>query len=103
MKRFASIRSNAIARNNRANTFRNSGDIERAVADYDEAVRLDPNYAVAYMNRGSAQYEAKNYDRALADFEAALQIDAALAEAIKGRELAKIALAAQKPASRPKR
>ena len=32
------------------------GDFDRAVADYNEAIRLDPKYALAYYNRGNAYY-----------------------------------------------
>ena len=34
-------------------------DRQRAIADYSEAIRLDPKYAVAYSNRGLA-YAYKN-------------------------------------------
>lgn len=30
----------------------NSGDYEQAMADYNKAVELDPDYALAYYNRG---------------------------------------------------
>jgi tetratricopeptide (TPR) repeat protein len=31
---------------------RAKGNLDRAIADYDEAIRLDPKYALAYYNRG---------------------------------------------------
>ena len=31
------------------------GDYTGAIADYDKAIELDPNYALAYMNRGIAK------------------------------------------------
>ena len=31
-----------------------TGDYDRAIADYDEAIRLDPKAALAYNNRGDA-------------------------------------------------
>jgi tetratricopeptide (TPR) repeat protein len=43
------------------------GKYEKAIADYTQAIRLDPNNAVAYNNRG--------YDRAIADYEAVLLIN----------------------------
>ena len=30
----------------------NRGDYRGAIADYDKAIELDPNYALAYTNRG---------------------------------------------------
>ena len=36
------------------NTYREKGDYDRAITDYDQAIRLDPKYTVAYINRGVA-------------------------------------------------
>ena len=47
----------AAAYNNRGIAYRNLGQEERAIEDYDEAIRLDPEYALAYNNRGVA-YQA---------------------------------------------
>ncbi|MDR1220218.1 MAG: tetratricopeptide repeat protein [Treponema sp.] len=50
-------------------------DFDRAIADYTEAIRLDPNYATAYYNRGLASYYKGDYARAHADWEKALQLN----------------------------
>src|SRR5258708_37251353 len=52
------IRSQAAAFNNGGNARAAKGDNDRAIADYNEAIRLDPNYTHAYFNRGLA-YAAK--------------------------------------------
>ena len=39
---------------NRGYAYRKKGDMDRAIADYTEALRLDPKYAIAYNNRGLA-------------------------------------------------
>jgi tetratricopeptide (TPR) repeat protein len=48
---------------------------DRAMADYTQAIRIDPNDASPYTNRGNAYYFKGDYDRAIADYEAALRID----------------------------
>jgi tetratricopeptide (TPR) repeat protein len=47
----------------------------RAIADYDQAIRLDPDFALAYNNRGDAWNGLGNIDRAMADFDAAIKAD----------------------------
>ena len=51
------------------------GDRDKAIADYTEAVRLDPEYAVAYCNRGLAYSKKGDHDEAIADFTAAIRIN----------------------------
>jgi tetratricopeptide (TPR) repeat protein len=48
---------------------------DRAIADYTAALRIDPNYAVAYYDRGLAYRAKGDYDRAIADYEAVLRIN----------------------------
>jgi tetratricopeptide (TPR) repeat protein len=50
-------------------------DIEGALADYREALRLNPNTAWVYNSRGVLYRDAGDYDRALADFDAALALE----------------------------
>jgi predicted Zn-dependent protease len=49
-------------------------DFDRAIGDFDEAIRLDPNDAKAYANRGIAYGCKGDYDRAIADFEEAIRL-----------------------------
>jgi len=37
--------------------WRAKGDLDKAIAEFDEAIRIDPMSAVAYMHRGSAWYD----------------------------------------------
>ena len=47
---------------------------ESAIADYDEAIRLDPKFAKSYYNRGVAREKKSNLVEALSDFEAYAQL-----------------------------
>jgi tetratricopeptide (TPR) repeat protein len=59
---------------NRGNILDNKGDHDRAIADYDEAIRLSPNFAVAYSAR-SVSWQAKgDTARANADAETAKRL-----------------------------
>ena len=65
----------AIAYSNRGNSFLRRGQEDRAIADYDQAIRLDPSYVDAYRNRGAARFNQGAYDKALPDYEAAIRLD----------------------------
>ncbi len=52
-----------------------AGDFPRAIANLDEAIRLDPNDARAYNVRGNAWDEIGGFDNALADYDEAIRID----------------------------
>ncbi|MEG4021707.1 tetratricopeptide repeat protein [Microcoleus sp. S13C4] len=52
------------------------GDIQGAIADYTEAIRLNPNYAQAYNKRGIIHgRNLKDYPAAKADFDRAIEIN----------------------------
>jgi tetratricopeptide (TPR) repeat protein len=51
------------------------GDSERALADYNDAIRVNPKDALAYNDRGMLWRERGDSDRAIADFTAAIAID----------------------------
>ena len=48
--------------------------VDDAVADYDEAIRLQPDSAAAYYNRGLAKDALKRYDDAIADYDEAIRL-----------------------------
>ena len=51
------------------------GDLTGAIADYDEAIRLDPKYTAVYINRGEAKFALGQMQPALSDFERAYDLD----------------------------
>jgi tetratricopeptide (TPR) repeat protein len=64
-------------------------DYDRAISDFNEAIRLDPNFAMAYYNRGNAYFFKEDYKRAIADWESTLLIDPNNSNARKVLELVK--------------
>ncbi|MGO9135188.1 MAG: tetratricopeptide repeat protein [Methylovirgula sp.] len=78
----------AAAYNNRGVAYAAKGDLDRAIADFDQAIRLDPKDEVAYKNRGGA-YKAKgDFDRAIADYSEAIRLDPKDVLAYKNRGIA---------------
>ena len=51
------------------------GQHDRAIADYDAAIRLDPKFSDAYYTRGNAWGAKFEADRAIADYDAAIGIN----------------------------
>src|SRR4249919_722849 len=74
-------RNRAIIHNNRGVAQRARRDLAAAIADYDEAIRLNGEYARAWSNRGNAFYERGEHDRAIADLDQAIRLDAKSASA----------------------
>ena len=60
---------------NRGNAYVWLDESELAIADYDAALEIDPNFATAYSNRGAVYYRQGEYELAIADFDAALEHD----------------------------
>ena len=50
------------------------GRHEEAIADYDEAIRLEPDYAEAYNHRGIARRNLERYEEAIADYDEAIRL-----------------------------
>lgn len=48
---------------------------EQAIEDFDRAIALDAQYAVAYGARGQAYYYLRDYRHASLDFDYALRLD----------------------------
>ena len=77
--------SKPIAFNNRGLAYYNKGQHDRAIADFDEAIRLRPDYPLAYSNRGNAYDEKGQYDRAIQDYDEAIRQRPDFAEAYFNR------------------
>lgn len=60
---------------NRGVAYTEQGDYIRAVADHTEAIRLNPQFAVAYFNRGLAYAHQQDYARAIADASSAIRLN----------------------------
>ena len=52
-----------------------NNDLDKAILEYTEAIRLDPNYAWAYTHRAVAFFKKGDVDRAIAQCEKALKYD----------------------------
>ena len=75
----------AIAFQNRGIAYLGKGDTDRAIQDYDQAIKLDPKYANAFNSRGIA-YQAKgDNQRAIEDYGEAIRLDPRNANALNGR------------------
>jgi tetratricopeptide (TPR) repeat protein len=61
------------------------GQHDRAISDYDEAIRLDPKDAEFFAKRGDAYALKGEYDRAIADFDEAIKLDPKNAVAFRNR------------------
>jgi tetratricopeptide (TPR) repeat protein len=67
---------------------RNGGNYDQAIDDYNQVIKVEPNYALVYNNRGRAYYLKGEYDKAIADFNQAISLDPKYAEAYNNRGLA---------------
>ena len=73
---------------NRAIAYAKKGQYDHAIADFDQAIRLDPDSIFALNNRGAAYARKGQYDDAIADFNEAIRIDASYAITYNNRGIA---------------
>ncbi len=60
--------------NYRGVAYRLKGDLDRAIQDYGQAIKLNGKFASVYNNRGVAYDRKGEYDRALQDYEQAIKL-----------------------------
>jgi tetratricopeptide (TPR) repeat protein len=61
---------------------------QRAIEDYNEAIRLKPDYANAYLNRGRTYANLNQYQRAIQDYDEAIRLKPDYADAYCNRGIA---------------
>ena len=54
---------------------------DRSIADYTQALKLDPNNAIIYYQRGNAYNDKGDFDRAIADYTQAIRVNPNLSDA----------------------
>src|SRR5262249_43997183 len=69
------LRATGAAHNNRGNIYLQRGDFQAAIADFDSAIRLDPNDYYPRWGRGRAYTRQGEHAKALADYTAALRLN----------------------------
>jgi tetratricopeptide (TPR) repeat protein len=65
------------------------GELQAALADCNEALRLKPDVAATLDSRGLTYLKMGQWDSALDDYSSALRLDSKLASSLYGRGLAK--------------
>lgn len=75
----ATTETRSRALNNRGVLFSGQGDSDHAIADFDEAIRINPPYAAAFYNRAQAWRRKGDTTRADADSAQAVRLDPNLA------------------------
>ena len=70
---------------NRGVTWYEMGNYDRAIQDYNEAIKLNPNFEQAFFNRGNAFDEHEQFDRAIQDYDRAIALKPDYAKAFNNR------------------
>jgi len=64
-----------MAYNNRGLAFDESGQVDRAIADFDRAIAINPSYSDAYYNRGTVFYKTGLLKAAMDDLDRTIALD----------------------------
>jgi uncharacterized protein (TIGR02145 family) len=68
--------------------YHNTGEFDKAIAEYTKAIGRDPNSAEAYFGRGLAQKSKNEYNKAIVDFSRAIRINPNSSESYLTRGIA---------------
>ena len=71
--------------NNRGIDYGEKGEHDLAIKDFDKAIELKPDYALAYNNRGAVYRSKGEYDLAIADCNKAIELKSDYAEPYSNR------------------
>jgi tetratricopeptide (TPR) repeat protein len=81
----------AIVFSNRGVAYFRNSEPEKAIQDYEQAIRINPSFFDAMISRGFAYLKVKRYDAAIADFDTTLKAHPENAPSLYGRGLANLA------------
>ena len=64
-------------------------EYDKAIADHDQAIKIDPKNPAPYNNRGNAYVAKQDFEHAIADYDMAIKLNPKYAEAYLNRGMAK--------------
>ncbi|NET57562.1 MAG: tetratricopeptide repeat protein, partial [Symploca sp. SIO2E6] len=72
----------------RGGAYYSKEELDKAIADYNQALKINPKDVEVYINRGNAYYQKGELDKAIADYNLALKINPEFAKAYYNRGIA---------------
>ena len=72
----------------RGNAYQDKGELDLAIDDYNQALKLDPRLVEAYNNRGITYSRKGELDRAIRDLDRVIELDPSYTDAYSNRGLA---------------
>ena len=92
-------RARAMVYVNRAWAYGLEKQWDKAMADYNEAAKIAPDFSVVYNEKGLARLKMGRPDEAIINYDKAIKLDPKAAYSLFGRGLAKVAKGAAQSAS----
>jgi tetratricopeptide (TPR) repeat protein len=78
---------NKMAHNNLGTIYRDSGKVDKAMAEFNTAIAIDPHFAGAYVNRGVIYQMKGQVQKALVDYDMAIRLAPDIPSAYNDRGL----------------
>ena len=85
----------------RGEAHQSQGDYDRAIADFEQVIELDPKYTTPYNKRAWAYYAKGNFDHAIVEYDQSTKLDPKDPTAFNGRARARMRLKATTSAQLP--
>jgi len=82
----------AVALCERGIAYRDLKQLDKSMADFSSAIRIDPNYFIAYYNRGLGYWNLGQWDKAISDYSRMIEADPQNPEVYFNRGLAYFSL-----------